>query len=184
MKKSIFLLLASIMMLTAACNEEQPTKFAAVYDKHTIQEDTNWVEITDIDTVETCIIGKLYINGLLINSEEQYKNLFIETLKDPDYLWAVRNHPELTKCREEYQIPDIDFNKRDLIMYLSPLGGGQPIFTRRIFENNLSKEIVYLVETRLTTYTKENSHFAETITIPKLKSQYTIKFDTLLYFPE
>ena len=181
MKTHIVLLLASILMLTAACEQEQPTKLSAVYDKHTIQEDTNWVEITDIDTVEACISRKLIINGLKVNSEEQYKNLFLETLKDEDYLWAVRTHPELTKCREEYQIPDIDFNKRDLILYRAPIGGYNPILTRRIYKNELSKEIVYLFELKQTSKKLGLSSFVEHITIPKITSQYSLKFDTLIY---
>jgi hypothetical protein len=188
MKKAVLFLAVSVLMLMISCGDEQPTKVSNYeFDKRNIENDTNWVEITDIDTVEVCISAKLYTNdtnGLIVNSEVEYRNLFLETLKDEDYLWAVRNHPELTNCTEEYQIPAIDFDKRDLILYRTALGGGQPIWKRKIYINKRFKVILYLLETTLTTYTLENSHYSERITIPKFKSQYTIKFDTLLYFPD
>ena len=169
-------------VLFVSCKQEQATQFLSVTDKHNIANDTNWVEVTDIDTVKVCISDKLYKNGISVNSELEYKNLFEETLKDENYLWFVRNHPDKTICTEEYQIPPINFTDRILILYRSPFGGGQPVFKRKIFKHQITSEILFLLETTYFSETLENSFFNDNITIPRFSHSSQIKFDTILRF--
>lgn len=178
MKNSIFLLI-SFMILTVSCKQEQPTNLSLNYDKYLVQNDSDWVEVTDIDTVKVCISDKLYKNGIALTTEADYKSLFFETLKDDDYLWHIRNYPNKTSCTEEYQTPQIDFEKQTLVLYRAPHGGGNPQFIRKIYRNSITNELLYLLETIINTQTMENSYFVESITIPRLNNGNQIKFDTI-----
>ncbi len=185
MKKSLIIAIASILMLMISCGDEQPTKYNNItYDKYQIQNDTNWVEVTDIDTVDVCISRKLFKFGLKVNTESEYKSLFIETLKDYDYLNSVREHPDKTNCTEEYQVPNINFDSRYLILF-DIRTGGSPMCKRRIYFNIQGNSAIYLVEFYFKDSiirTDELSGFAETITIPKSKKIDFVKFDTLIFY--
>jgi hypothetical protein len=130
MKKSMIFCAVMIAVMLVSCKQEQATQFLSVTDKHNIANDTNWVEVTDIDTVNTCISSKLYKNGLMVGSENEYKQLFIQTLEDEDYLYMVRKHPDKTPCTEDYQIPEVDFQSRTLLLnYVG--ASGQPYFVEK-----------------------------------------------------
>lgn len=178
MKKSIVLLLASILMLSAACEQEQPTKFAAVYDKHTIQEDTNWVEITDIDTVDVCLYYLIFENGLQIQDEIQFKDKFKQ---NTEHLIGQLDSIK-SPCFFHYLKPDINFELRDLIMFYTMTGPIEKT-ERQIFYNNNSNEYLYVLKI-FSKYSKDSvipnrgDGYIDEITIPK-KELTVIHFDTL-----
>lgn len=177
MKASKILFVLIAVLLLHSCNEEQATRFAV--DKHDIQNDPDWVEITDIDTVDVCIATSLFDSkGLLIKSENEYLNYFNKSLLDEDYVYFTTKYPQYTNCTTTYQSSNIDFSKRDLILF-SIMTGGQPKSVRKIYRNSLTKEIIYLVDIKAG-YTKEGSGFGEHITIPKIPTGYKFIVDTIL----
>ncbi len=68
------IIFAMAILLLVSCEKEQPTKVTqeVTFDKHTIQNDSNWVEITDIDTMDyNCIHPFFLIDGFEFNSNEE-----------------------------------------------------------------------------------------------------------------
>lgn len=184
MRAILIILLAAFFMLFTSCNEKQVTEFTQS-DLEQIQQDTNWVEITDIDTVEACMANDFYNNGkgLLIKSEEDYKKYFDKSLENEQYMDMVRNWSQYTNCTEEFQPLNANLENRDLILY-SISSGGMPIFTRRIFLNKNESEYIYIVEIQITTYTKELRSFSDEITVPNLNEGYSFRFETFEKQPE
>ena len=181
MKKVVLFLAVSVLMLMISCGDDQPTKVSEyVFDKRNIENDTNWVEVTDIDTVDACIATSLYddAKGLLIKSENEYLNYFNLSLQDEDYVYFVNKYPQYTNCTTTYQSSNIDYTKRHLLLF-DVRTGGQPVCVRKIYRNNAAKVIIYLVDIQAG-YTMENSGFGENITIPKIPSEFNFIMDTIL----
>ena len=177
MKKAVLFLAVSVLMLMISCGDDQPTKFSEyVFDKRNIKNDTNWVEVTDIDTVDVCIHYEVYSDGKVASSEEQFKGYFLKNLQ-----YNFSGDPIKYSCYFNYTSPDIDFAKRDVILYSTLTGGGFPINTRQLYKNTQSKQYLYLLTIKRTDVTEENSFFDETITIPKIEKGYDITFDTLRF---
>jgi hypothetical protein len=174
MNKTMILLIISSLMFIISCKQEQPTQLSPKYDKNNIQNDTNWVEIFDIDTVKVCIRNEVYYAGKIAASEFQYKEYFDGNLK---YIKAVDSikYP----CFFNYIRPNIDFGKRDILLYFLHTGGGFPIYKRHLYKNSQAKLYLYLLEVNKIKTTEENSFFDETIAIPKIEDGFNIKFDTL-----
>ncbi|HOV92942.1 MAG TPA: hypothetical protein PLC04_07700 [Candidatus Kapabacteria bacterium] len=180
MKKTAILSLAFFMLFAVGCQKEQPTIYS-LPDKYTIQEDTNWVEITDIDTLHLCIgwssywIDKdIYVHQIVNRTEDDYKILFEDAISVSQYF--------RDNCGSIYQPSGIDFSKRIMIMYTQT--STPSYWTRKIFYNEQLDEYYYLLEIKSKwcygCMTEERlDTYRENITIPKFTENTKVIFDTL-----
>lgn len=177
--KYIILILA--LLAFWGCDENAPTKNDVKENldkKYTLEElesDPNWVEITDIDTLEIpCIWYDLYERGKVIRTDAEYKDLYSESK-------ALMEHSEFA-CKNDTNYIDVDFIKRDLILYEVSTNGGSPLFKRKIFKNSKLNQFRYVLEITITDVTKEEALFAEAISITKISNDTEMIFDTLRYY--
>lgn len=177
--KNIILILA--LLAFVGCGEDPPTKNEVKENldkEYTIEElesDPNWVEVTDIDTLEIpCIWYDLYERGKVIRTDAEFKNLYNESK-------ALMEHSEI-QCKNDTNYIDVDFIKRDLILYEVSTNGGSPLFKRKIFKNSKLNQCRFVLEITITDVTKEEALFAEAISIPKISNDTEMIFDTLRYY--
>jgi hypothetical protein len=183
MKKVFVFFGASILMLLAACNESTVTPKKNIsynnisYNKLTIQNDSNWVEVFDIDSIKLCF-GPFYWDyknqrdhNIIINSENEYKTIF------DDAVATTGKDFHFTKCDTIYQPTDVDFNNRFMIIY--NLTSADDKFTRQIFKNKCSNEYLYLVSINRLSLNKIGRSFIENISLPKISYDTKVVFDTL-----
>lgn len=176
--KNIILIIALIAFI--GCDEEAPTEQKVNLDKkYTIEElesDPDWVEITDIDTLEIpCIWFDLYERGKLIKQENEYKQLYDES--------KVLIENSGLPCNNDTDSIDVDFSNRDLILF-EVTTGGDPLFKRKIFKNSISNQYRYLLEITFRSVSKVGFSFTEAISIPKISNDMEMIFDTLRYYGE
>lgn len=176
--KSIIIIIS--LILFGGCKEESPTENRLiVQQKYTIAElesDTNWVEITDIDTLTLpCIWTDVYEIGELCKSDSEFTSLYNESK-------SLMNHSEMPYCNEDTNYINIDYSLRSLILFDVSSNGGKPIFNRRIFKNSSLKEYRYILELTIRSLTEENSGFTEVVSIPKVSGDMTMIFDTLRFY--
>jgi hypothetical protein len=119
---------------------------------------------------------EIFYNGLIVKNENEFKNLFS---KNPDYLTGIFKDSIKYPCYYKYESPKLDMNKRDLLLFSIYTGGGQPNHLRYFYKNTILKQYLYHLRVERTSGTQENSSFVEKLSIPKIESDYTIKFDTL-----
>lgn len=177
--KKILLILALIAFW--GCDENTPTKNEVKENldkKYTLEElesDPNWVEITDIDTLDIpCIWYDLYEMGKLIRTDAEFKNLYNESK-------ALTKHSELP-CQNDTNYIEVDFSNRDLILFEVRTNGGAPLFKRKIFKNSKLNQCRYLLEITIRDVTKEGAGLTEAISIPKISKDTEMIFDTLRYY--
>ena len=176
--KNIILLIAIIAFV--GCDEETPTEQKVNLDKkYTIEElesDPDWVEVTDIDTLEIpCIWYDLYERGKLIKLESEYKDLYEES--------KILIENSGLPCNNNTDIIDVDFSNRDLILF-EVTTGGDPLFKRKIFKNSISNQYRYLLEITFRSVSKVGFSFAEAISIPNISIDTEMIFDTLRNYGE
>ncbi len=177
MKKII---LAIAIIAFVGCKEEAPTENKLnLQQKYTIAElesNSDWVELTDIDTLEIpCIWTDVYELGEVTRNNNEYKALYNESKS------LIKDH-NMPYCKEETDFIDLDFSTRSLILFEVRSNGGSPKIKRRIFINSDLNQYRYILEITKTSDTKENSGFTEVISIPKVSSNYNVVFDTLMYY--
>ncbi len=177
--KKIILVLTLLTFL--GCDENTPTKNEVKENldkKYTLEElesDPNWVEITDIDTLEIpCIWYDLYKMGKVIRTDAEYKNLYDESK-------ALMEHSEWA-CKNDTNYIDVDFSNRDLILFEFGPIGGSPLFKRRIFKNSKLNQCIYVLEITIRGGSKVGFNFTEAFSIPKISSDMEMIFDTLRYY--
>ena len=176
--KKIILIIALITFI--GCYEEAPTEpkidLKKEYTLEELENDPDWVEITDIDTLELpCIWLDLFELGKIYKSEAEYELLYNES-KD------LMDHSEMHYCKDDTNYIDVDFESRSLILFEVRSNGGGPFFKRKIFKNSKFKQYRYLIDITITDVTKENSGFTEAISIPNVSTDMEIIFDTLRYY--
>lgn len=177
--KNIILIIA--IMAFVGCKEETPTEQKVNPDKkYTLEElenDPDWVEITDIDTLELpCIWYDLFERGKLIKLESEYKDMYNES---KDY----KDHSELYYCKDDTNYINVDFSNRDLILF-EVTTGGSPLFKRKIFKNSRLNQYRYLLEITIRSVSKVGLSFTEVITIPNISNNTDMIFDTLRNYGE
>jgi hypothetical protein len=169
-------ILATIVVMIAtftSCKMEQP--IAVNYDKYAIQNDSNWIEVTDIDTLKICLgnywIDKhLYEHQLLIKSENEYKAIFEDAKLTSGYSF-------LPYCDTVYQPTGVDFDKRFMIMY--QFAEGDCKFSRKIYLNKLSGEYLHLTKIELISYNELLRTFTDNFSLPLINGNAKIVFDTI-----
>lgn len=177
MKKTVLFLAVSLLMLIISCSEEQPTKVLEyVFDKRNIENDTNWVEFTDIDTLDDiCFDWYDTYGGVIINSEEEYKEVFSRAFPSDNtnyrpfhcHFWTL----------DDYIKPDIDFETRSMIIY--SWGDALVEYVRKIYYNKKNDEYFYLLTVDLLGDGIPLSLHLEAISLPKIPNLEKIKFDTI-----
>ncbi len=177
MKKSLIFAIASILMLMISCSEEQPTKVSEyVFDKRNIENDTNWVEFHDYDTIEGLCYDWIEVeSGVILNSLDEYKEVYNRATDN-------KSINVLYKCRSmtdsDFVAPQIDFNKLSLVIY--SMRSGDVEFERKIYYNLNTDEYFYLL---VINYKRENllgTFYEEAILFPKISNYDKLKFDTIV----
>jgi len=179
--------LVSIVFLLClfACTEDSITKFSN-YNKGTIQSDSNWVEVTEIDTVyDLCFAAEDVMNGVVCRNLNDYKTYYdliqsrISTLKQR---LSQEQRNEMGPCYKYDSLipPDIDFNTRDLILFGTNWGGFADT-ERKLYYNSQTEEYLYLLTIYVNDpFSKILNWYEDAITIPKLTNIDKIRFDTVL----
>ena len=168
MKTIIIIAILSIIAL--ACQKEDMPVEQIQYTLEQLENDTNWVEIIDIDTLKqpVCIEKDRYNHSIVIETAEEFNNLY-KNSED----WRKENSIYFTQeCSDEI---NVDFKKRTLILVASS-NGGFPVFKRKIFINYTEKKIIYYLENKSTSTTEDLKVFHENITIPKFNNSFDILF--------
>ncbi|MFA7327867.1 MAG: hypothetical protein WC121_14465 [Candidatus Kapaibacterium sp.] len=174
------IVIAFVLIAFVGCNEESPTENKLTnQQKYTIEElesNSDWVEVTDIDTLELpCIWLDVFEMGEISRTDDEYKALYKESkLLDMGY--------EMPYCDKDTDFIDLDFSTRSLILFEVRSNGGSPLLERRIFKNSKLNQYRYILEITKRSGTEENSGFTEVISIPKVSSNSNVMFDTLMYY--
>jgi hypothetical protein len=174
MKQSLIFAIASILMLMISCSEEQPTKFSEyVFDKRNIENDTNWVEFHDYDTLDSlCFDLDEAYGGIIYNSESEYKEAFLKAMNADYKSWECG----FMKI-EDYTEPDIDFDTRSLLFMFWRDANVE--YKRKIYYNQKQDEYFYLLTVDLVGYGAVMIMYAETLSLPKITNHEKLKFDTI-----
>ncbi|MEZ4723611.1 MAG: hypothetical protein R2863_03040 [Candidatus Kapaibacterium sp.] len=169
--KKIILLIA--IMAFVGCKEETPTETKITIKKeYTLEElenDTNWVEVTDIDTIkQPCIWGKAIEHGKLIKNMNELRSVY----KKSDSIST--NYSEF--CFDADSL-GINFNNRSLILYWIDRHPAE--IERKIFRNDKLKQYIYVAGFTGLFDGFDNSTFGDKITVSKVEENYSFRFDTL-----
>ncbi len=172
--KNIILIIALIAFI--GCDEETPTETKITRQKeYTLEElenDPDWVEVTDLDTLPRfpCIWSDIIEFGRIVNDLEEFKDVFKESNE------LGREYTEYCFDADSF---DIEFRDRTLILYY--IDWMDKNVKRRIYKNNNLKTYVYIVELyKGTEWTAQS--FGDLITLPKLESNYTFVFDSVIVY--
>jgi len=179
MKKAVLFLAVSVLMLMISCGDDQPTKNSKyVFDKRNIENDTNWVEFHDYDTLDgLCYYWHEVKGGVILNNLEEYREMFDRATKERLFTTFSRCH---NTSDTVFVAPDIDFNNRSLVIFGMFFGDVE--FKRKIYYNKNTEEYFYLLEVD---YLSENAlgHFYEdAISFPKVTNFEKIQFDTIVNY--
>lgn len=187
MKTTIILIALAFVVTLFACSDEQITNFSNEKLVE-LQNDENWEEITDIDTVyhSSYGFGAVGEGTFCLNRDKVEYGVHLKSLQD---LEEVFNGTPIVNINAEYNCADslqpyiiksgIDFNERDyFVNYIifNPVD-----YKRSIFINRKDKIVQYVVELKQ----NENSgyeigiNYWDFIGIPKIPDGYTVKIDTL-----
>jgi hypothetical protein len=170
------MILFAVLMFSCDKSTVNPTNCPG-YNKLTIQNDSNWVEVFDIDTVDICFGPTYWIDqnkmdhNIIINSENEYKSIF------DDAVTTSGKYFYLSKCDTVYKPTGVDFNNRFMIIY--HLTSADVIFTRQIFKNKCFNEYLYLVSINRLSLNKIGKRFSENISLPKINTETKVVFDTI-----
>jgi len=174
------------MILTVSCKQEQPTNLSLNYDKYLVQNDSDCVEVTDIDTLDFCFGPSYrsseflnepntiynYKSGQILRSESEYKTIFDDAVakngKDFHY----------NKCDTIYKPTGVNFEKRFIVMHR--FNGGDYGYERIIYKNKVNNEYLYLFKIRLLSNNEQLKGYWDYISLPLINNQASIKFDTIL----
>ena len=147
-----------------SCSEEQPTKVSEyVFDKRNIDNDTNWVEVTDIDTVDGfCLSGPDIYWGKIFETEIDFKNFY-------DTSFCGRKYG--------YKSSQVNFNTNFLILY--GMYSNDVNWYRKIYYNQASNEYLHLLTIETTSIHTNIRWFTESIQLPIRTENTKVTFDTI-----
>lgn len=182
--KIILLSVLSVLFLLVifACSKEQLTETQHV-NLQEIQNDSNWVEILDTINVTdkiTCLASSLIHWGTVFNSENDYKLIWDKSVNDyPEEIGmcnGMKFNPKLSK--PQFYITNINFNERTVLGF--DLMTGPAKCQRHIFINDNKKKYLYELQIKVTSNNDRGDGYYNWISISKLKSGYSISFDTTI----
>lgn len=165
MKKIIFII---AIVAFVGCKEEAPTEPKINLDKeYTLEElenDTNWVEVTDIDTVlRPCVNINLMKQGVVIRNEKNFNTIIEESFSK----YGETENNEY--CYNDFEMYNIDTNTKSIILFTSLTNMG-PKITRKIFKHNIQDFLVYYNKLEATHGNEGVNLYMDFIKIPKTKS--------------
>ncbi len=171
MKQSIIFCAVIIAAIMLSCKQEHATQFSN-YDKYSIANDTNWVEVTD-----TSLINITCLDGSKMNNLHQF---IFRNQGEYSMLDTLRVNDEIFKNCVDYKHPVIDFENYSLIGLLTRTGFCD--INRNIYRNDKEKKLYYLVE--ITNIGVEEIMITNynLLRIPKIPSEYDIMIDTILKY--
>ncbi|MGA2298435.1 MAG: hypothetical protein ABSG15_12890 [FCB group bacterium] len=156
--KTILIISFSIISLIFyfSCKENSPV--SPIYDKHNIQNDSNWVEIIDtMIIIPNCMYDNSPQPPYIINDSNEYKSILL------DSCFVGRR-------------PWVDFSKRTVLGNVTQTNVTD--FKYQIFKDDKLKLILYLIEIDVV-YNFGFVSKLHLISIPKISNDYKVYFDTL-----
>ena len=164
MKKGVLFLALSVLMLMISCGDDQPTKVSNyVFDKRNIENDTNWVEVKDIDTVDiSCLTGNDIYLGKIFESEIDFKNFY-------DTSFCGRKYG--------YKSTQVNFNTNFMILY--GMNSNDVNWYRKIYYNQASNEYLHLLKIERTSDHANMTWFLESVQLPRRTAKTKVTFDTI-----
>ncbi|HPI19219.1 MAG TPA: hypothetical protein PKY56_02515 [Candidatus Kapabacteria bacterium] len=187
MKVLKYLVSIAFLICLFACSEDSVTKFSN-YNKTTIQSDSNWVEVTEIDTVfDLCYHGSDVLGGAVCRNIDDYRyyyNLVQNRIKEQKAKMSQELRNQLGPCYKFDTLvpPAINFNNKDLILYGIKGLKGSAEFIRKIYFNKQTKEYLYLLKIFLDPRNFVLSIYDEAIALPELDNINKIRFDTIMVY--
>ncbi len=166
------IILAFAFMLLVSCFNEQPTKVTqeVTFDKHTIQNDSNWVEITDIEKIDfRCVHPDLLKEGIVINSDSVITNLYNESRIINDILFK--------HLCDTFMLPEVNYNSNSLIGISWKSRGGVTSRKLSFYKHRFTENYV-LIYDFVFNPDKDLLIGVEFFKIPKI-IQSQIKYDTI-----
>jgi hypothetical protein len=175
--KTLTLALIAFAILFISCSQDESTK----YENPPIILDENWVEITDtIDVINeiTCLSAPLIKWGTVINSEKDYNDLWERSINEYPNELINCNELRYDSTKVKFKKPNVDFNERTVLGFSVMTGISNR--NRHIYVNDSKKEYLYLLDIELTSYAERGDGYFGWTSIPKIPSDYKIKFDTTI----
>lgn len=166
------LLIIFAVLAFAGCGDDAPTESKIDLNKeYTLEElenDPDWVEITDIDTVmiNPCISFKFTSEGTLIRNAHVFDSLVSETViknGEPDFEKYF-----LDTCYNSIDDFNIDTNSKSLILFSAITNKG-PKITRKVFKHKIQDYLIYYNRQERVSGNEGNNLYNEIITVPKTK---------------
>lgn len=178
--KNIWVLTVLIILFSIfSCDDNHPVKYTT-FDKYSVQNYSNWVEITEIVPIQTCLLPVVYKGGLLIKDTFKLAELVTQSkIINPGHNLV---YSDIDSCMRINKIFENDFTNTDIILYYRELDVRESC-SRKIYKNEQLKIYLYLAEiTQLNDSTKIilYNHFSEELKIPTIPFGYTLKFDTII----
>lgn len=161
------LLLALAVFALISCKEKAPTENKNIIQKeYTLEElenDTNWVEITDIDTIDgACIDLSFFENGLVIRNKKYFDSIKAVSIKKYGEFGGDGF------CVNNFDDYNIDTNSKSLIFFVTGTNKG-PKTTRKVFENSSQDFLIYYNELEIVSGNEANNIYYDRIIVPKTK---------------
>lgn len=164
MKKIIYII---AIIAFVGCKENAPTENKINLDKeYTLEElenDPDWVEITDIDTIDgACIDLSFFENGLVIRNKKYFDSIKAESIKK----YGEFGGDDF--CVNNFDDYNIDTNSKSLIFFVTGTNKG-PKTTRKVFENSSQDFLIYYNELEIVSGNEANNIYYDRIIVPKTK---------------
>jgi hypothetical protein len=164
---------ASFMMLLFGCKQEQPTKYLG-YNKISIEEDTNWVVVTDTISFPIKCLNSDKIPDLtefVIRDSNEYSKL-------QELRWIHTN------C-QDYMFPVIDFTQYTLLGLNTRTG--RVTLEKSVYKNDSEKKYLYLI--KIKNIIESDSvineiliHNRNFLLVPKIPDNFSVEMDTLMSY--
>lgn len=167
------LLIIFAILAFAGCGDEAPTETKIDLDKeYTLEElenDPDWVEVTDIDTIkQPCVWNYVMEYGKLIENIGELRTIY----KKSDSIST--NYSEF--CFDADSL-GIDFDDKSLILYWIDKHPDE--IERKIFINDKLKQYIYVAGFTGLFDGFDNSTFRDNILISRVPDDYSFRFDSL-----
>lgn len=160
MKKFIFTSLFALVFVFS-CEEDEIT--TPSYDKHYIQYDSCWVEITDTIQINAeCFYWEKANDYKVINDNNTYINFQYH-----EYM-----------CKTTF-FPAIDFSKKTLLAYLIRTQDYWDSVKFKLYRNDCIREYLFLAQISSPEGAWIDRFFQVGVITSKLKYDYLVRFDTV-----
>lgn len=139
------ILILSATFLLIGCKEEAPTdklddQIQTEYTLEELENDPDWVEVTDIDTIDNlCINTHLFYDGIVIRNRSDYDSLLLETKT------KYGEKENINECIDYFELQKLESNKKNIVFFKADVNIG-PKVIRKVFFNKKNNFLVYYCE--------------------------------------